>query len=1475
MGVLLICMLVLALFMQTYYSSINIQKRTEQQGVVYIQGNKQLAGVFSRVLRSAGYKVIIIGEDSEGARFKIRQDTEPPQVWISSPANNTWVTGNTTLFVEASDNTSLSKIILYIDGTQEKVWDASGSSTWSDTYYWDTTKYTDGSHNITVWANDTAGNTNKTYYNYMVDNTPPIVDIISPANNSDVGSTFWVNWTVSDSASGISRVEVYLNGSRHATYVEGINMTNRHRFDGLIYNANYIVEVAAYDNAGLSNSSKIIVHVSLSMEIISPGNWDAFNTSWVLVNWSYNGSPENFTIYRNGSLIDTVYPPDTSYNITGFYEGVWNITLVAKASGGEVAIDCVMIYIDFTAPNLAIVYPIQDGYVSMPLTAEWSGNDSLSGIDHYEVLCYNTTWNSSWINVGTSTTYTFMGLSEGQYAIRVKAYDRAGNTNTSEVTFYVDNTAPYVEIVVPGNNSIVGGIVTINITSSDPHNHTTWLEVNGSVIAVWSGAGNFTYDWDTSTLSDGVYEVVAYANDTASNIGSYRILLVIDNTAPTVKIVTPENNSVVGGVIFINVTSRDIHNHTTWLEIDGDIVAVWLGAGNFSFELNTSTLSDGNHTIILYANDTIGNVNSYRVIITVDNTVPTIQLSLSPLYDSEYVSGIVTISVNSSDPHGNATWLIISCGENQTWAGVGDFFYLWNTTKYVDGSYNISAYANDTVGNIAHVSIVVIVDNTPPTVEISAPANNSTVGMSFRISWSHSDATSRVVMIEIYLNDTLNTTYTEENMTDNHIFHGLATGCYNVSVIAHDVVGLRGADSIIVYVVPMNIIIVYPEYGQPIGTRWVNVSWDASGSIDHFEIYLNGSLKNDSIPSSARWYNVSGLSVEGAWNITVVAVGSGGEVISDFVIIHTDFTPPTISFVYPSQGSVVGGTVTVEIDVSDKYFDRLELYINGSLVAVWTSAGINRYDWDTTVYADGPCNLTSRAYDVAGNVGILTISVVIDNTPPTVTIYSPHEGEKVRGTVMIVFFWNDTNPDYGHLYIDGTVVFPGAGPGNNTYNWNTTMYLDGEHTINITAFDKAGNSASYQIVVVVGNPPVIVIDSPANGSVVGGVVTIDIWSSDRNGNYTWLVINGSLVEIWEGVGTNRYEWNTTSYNEAVFIITVYANDTYGNTNNVSIIVTVDNVLPHVEIVYPSMGAVINRTTITVCWSTSDNIGIRYTGIRFDSGRWHNVTGLFNYTVELQYGTHIVYIKAVDLAGNQEIANVSFRLVPIPSVMFKTSGWALMDGYFNTSTITLLLTITAYGSFEVFIWINGTSIKKLESGENITEYSIQIDIAEIMGTEDIEGCYIIRIYAKDEYGSTGWSRSMIIYVDFTEPEIIIDSPKGGSTIYSDYVIVKGRASDGLSGIFANMVQAKIDDGDWINVSLKDDSFEFVFAKLTGEHTIYVRAFDRAGNRATDAIKVTMVPKTPQPPIARSVLLFLITTILTMVVILVLRRIRGKS
>jgi parallel beta-helix repeat protein len=94
------------------------------------------------------------------------------------------------------------------------------------------------------------------------------------------------------------------------------------------------------------------------------------------------------------------------------------------------------IKLDKTPPEIFVISPLNNSWIgSASVTIVWSGVDSLSGIEYYEIQL-----GSSWENMGAQTNYTTQ-LNDGVYTIKIRAVDKAGNLKMTSICLVI-NTSP-------------------------------------------------------------------------------------------------------------------------------------------------------------------------------------------------------------------------------------------------------------------------------------------------------------------------------------------------------------------------------------------------------------------------------------------------------------------------------------------------------------------------------------------------------------------------------------------------------------------------------------------------------------------------------------------------------------------------------------------------------------------------------------------------------------------------------------------------------------------------------------------------------------------------------------------------------------------------------------------------------------------------------------------------------------------------
>ena len=170
-------------------------------------------------------------------------------------------------------------------------------------------------------------------------------------------------------------------------------------------------------------------------------------------------------------------------------------------------------------PSVAITAPLNatkvSGVVSVNVTA--SDNVGVAKVEFYvnDVLTATET--------ETASPYSFswdtVTVAEGAHTLMIKAYDMAGNVSQSSSTVTVTNDiiAPVVTMTAPVNNAILSGTVTISSSASDNVGVNLTVFYCNGLLLYSSNVEPYAYNWDTSTVENGNYSLVAVASDNTGN----------------------------------------------------------------------------------------------------------------------------------------------------------------------------------------------------------------------------------------------------------------------------------------------------------------------------------------------------------------------------------------------------------------------------------------------------------------------------------------------------------------------------------------------------------------------------------------------------------------------------------------------------------------------------------------------------------------------------------------------------------------------------------------------------------------------------------------------------------------------------------------------------------------------------------------------------------------------------------------------
>lgn len=378
---------------------------------------------------------------------------------------------------------------------------------------------------------------------------------------------------------------------------------------------------------------------------------------------------------------------------------------------------------------------------------------------------------------GTGSVYAWSGNSQASQNEAV--YNSTSGTWTDksqDLAYFIDgfssdNIIPEVTINSPLNINYTTTNMTFNITAlDDTEMDMCMFSLDGaSNILMQNGGINVGVPAITSSYSlNNGYTAISLDNPANNNGTIKTINIFVDSTMSGVKVGTFYGSGGYYTMRDYQVISTSLSSGLNSIDVDiqiekGDYIGIYYTGGYIkikdisgdgyylvngdkfdgsghtystfnskSLSLNgssyieyiyeNSSMTQGSHTTNYYCNDTSGNLNDTEsVTFFIDSIAPSVNI-IHPVDYNAYDTNTIDLNYSISDSGIglDSCWYTNSSGVNVSTSCTS------NTTIYhaTDGSYNVTLYANDSLGNLGSDIVLYSISTTAPAITLDSPTLN-------------------------------------------------------------------------------------------------------------------------------------------------------------------------------------------------------------------------------------------------------------------------------------------------------------------------------------------------------------------------------------------------------------------------------------------------------------------------------------------------------------------------------------------------------------------------------------------------------------------------------------------------------------------------------------------------------------------------------------------------------------------------------
>ncbi len=630
------------------------------------------------------------------------------------------------------------------------------------------------------------------------------------------------------------------------------------------------------------------------------------------------------------------------------------------------------------------------------------------------------------------------------------------------------------------------------------------------------------------------------------------------------------------------------------------------------------------------------------------NQPPSVQLT-SPANGASFVApASISMAATASDPNGTVTRVDFYQGNTLIGTATSPpHVATWNNVGA--GTYSITAKATDNAGAVTTSAPAAVTVTSATALVIASPANNSSSSVSspLTVSGTFEGPFGSTVIVDNEQSSILATisgnTYTARFTSDQQLAYG--PNVITVRLARPDGTSASRAITVNGHGAP-EIVYTGPDCDVFDAPANVLLSVDAmvpGGTVAQVQ-FFRGSTLLATLKAPPYQYLWSGVS-SGNYSMTATATSSAGlsrSIVRQIRVLGAN-TPPTISITAPASGATYTAPASIPIAVTATDPDTggsiklVEYFANGTQFG---ASNVPPYGTVWTNVPAGTYSITAGATDDRGGQTMsapVSMTVVLPNQPPVVTIAAPAQGATYAAPATIPITATANDPDGSIARVDfyqGTTLLGSMTSAPYTFNWANVP--EGSYSLSARAVDNAGATTASGSVSITVSPSPLTILSPLSGGSLSGdnVLVRGTYIGPAN---TGISVNG-VVAVTDQNGS-FYAHNVPLQN-GTNVLTVKHSTLAGETASRTVTISSDGVQSPISIRASQLSGVAPLTSkFTVAnWSVS-NVIVQMNGsnvFELPAGK----SGAFNLTLN----TPFTYPVTVSAAGGGVSASKEFILV---------------------------------------------------------------------------------------------------------------------------------------------------------------------------------------------------------------------------------------